>query len=146
MGLINRLSVVLPPWHLNSLPLGSDSYRISPTALFWLSLVLAAALVFAAYGLARPWLPDLGLRRRYAPPTRLEQALVTVERARGRPDEKRKALELLAEELDSSGLGGFAGTAKELAWSAAAPEPERTTALTAEIRRDLERRTNGHRV
>jgi hypothetical protein len=71
---------------------------------------------------------------------------VTVERARGEPEERRKALELLAEELRSSGRGGLAGAAKELAWARPVPGGDRTAELTAEVRRDLERRTNGHRV
>ena len=142
---VNRLSVVLPPWQLNSLPVGSDSRHLSPTALFWLAVGLAAGLVAAAFALARPWLPVFSLRR--PPPlSRLEQALVTVERSPGASEERRKALELLAEELRSSGRGRLAGTAKELAWSAPLPAGDRTTALTSEVRRDLERRTNGHRV
>jgi hypothetical protein len=146
VGRVNRLSVVLPPWRLNSLPLGSDSYRFTPTQLFWLALLFAAALVGAAFLLARPWLPALGIGRRTQPLSRLERALVTVEQARSEPDERRKALELLAEELRSSGRGGLAGEAKELAWAQQDPEGDRTAALTAQVRRDLERRTNGHRV
>ena len=139
-----RLNVVLPPWRLNTLPLGADSYQISPTALFWLSVGLALALVGAACLLVRPWLPIL--RRRPAPLTRLERALAAVEQARGTPGEERKALELLAEELRVSGRGGLAGAAKELAWSRSTPVGERTAALTADVRRELERRSNGHRV
>jgi hypothetical protein len=146
VGRFNRLSVVLPPWQLSSLPVGTDSRRLSPTALFWLALLLAGGLVVAALGLARPWLPDLSLRRRTQPLSRLEQALATVERSPGGTEERRKALELLAEELRSSGRGRLAGTAKELAWSAPLPEGDRTAALTAEVRRDLGRRTNGHRL
>jgi hypothetical protein len=143
---VNRLSVVLPPWRLDSLPIGSDSYRIRPTTLFWLSLLLASALVAAAFLLAQPWLPDVRLRRRAPLLSSLERALLTVEQARERPDERRKALELLAEELRSTGRGGLAGEAKELAWARESPEGDRTTALTAQVRRDLERRNNGHRV
>jgi hypothetical protein len=143
---VNRLSVVLPPWRLDSLPIGSDSYRITPTKLFWLSLFVAAALLLAAFVLVRSWLPDLRFGRRAAPLSSLERALITVEQARPEPDERRKALELLAEELRSSGRGGLAGEAKELAWAQQDPEGDRTSALTAQVRRDLERRTNGHRV
>lgn len=143
VGLVNRLSVVLPPWQLYSLPVGSDSYRISPTALFWLAVAFAVTLVAVALVLARPWLPDVGRRR--TEPTALERALATVEQAQER-GERRKALELLAEELRSSGRGGLAGEAKQLAWGESAPGDESAAALTAEVRRDLERRTNGHRV
>jgi hypothetical protein len=146
VGRVNRLSVVLPPWRLDSLPIGSNSYRIAPTRLFWLALLFAAGLVLAAFALVRPWLPDLRFGRRAAPLSRLERALLTVEQARSEPDERRKALELLAEELSSSGRGGLAGEAKELAWAQHGPEGDRTSALTAQVRRELERRTNGHRV
>ena len=146
VGRVNRLSVVLPPWRLDSLPIGSDSYRITPTKLFWLSLFFAAALVLAAFVLVRPWLPDLRFGRRTPPLSRLERALLTVEQARSEPDERRKALELLAEELRTSGRGGLAGEAKELAWAQHGPEGDRTSALTAQVRRELERRSNGHRV
>jgi hypothetical protein len=142
---VNRLSVVLPPWRLDSLPIGADSYRIRPTTLFWLALLLASALVAGAFLLARPWLPDLRFRRR-EPLSSLERALLTVEQAREGPDERRKALELLAEELRSSGRGGLAGEAKQLAWARENPKGDRTTALTAQVRRELERRSNGHRV
>jgi hypothetical protein len=143
---VNRLSVVLPPWRLDSLPIGSDSYRITPTRLFWLSLFVAALLVLSAFVLVRSWLPDLRFGRRAPPLTPLERALITVEQARPDAEERRKALELLAEELHSSGRGGLAGEAKELAWAQQGPEGERTSALTAEVRRELDGRTNGHRV
>jgi hypothetical protein len=146
VGSVNRLSVVLPPWRLDSLPIGSDSYRITPTKLFWLSLFFATALVAAAVVLVRSWLPDLRFGRKAPPLSPLERALITVEQARPEPDERRKALELLAEELRSSGRGGLAGEAKELAWAQHGPEGDRTSALTAQVRRDLERRSNGHRV
>ena len=140
-----RLSVVLPPWRLSSLPLGADSYRISPTTLFWLALALAVALIGLAYILLRPWLPDVRFRRRDAPLSRLERALASVERARGRPTDERKALELLAEELRTAGRRRLAGAATELAWSRSAPEVERTTELAADVRRDLDQRRNGDR-
>jgi hypothetical protein len=140
-----RLSVVLPPWRVDSLPLGTDSYRISPTALFWLALALALGSVVAAYVLLRPWLPRVALGRRQPPATALERALALVESARGRPAEERKALELLAEELRLSGSRGLAGAATELAWSRSAPGAERTSELAANVRRDLEGRRNGDR-
>jgi hypothetical protein len=137
---------LLPPWKVVSSPLGSTSYRVSPTATFWGLLVVALACVLAATAFLRPWLPELGFLRKRTPPTRLEQALEAVDRARGgRPTEERKALELLAAELRRSGRGRLAWAATELAWSPSAPEPARTGALTADVRRTLEGRTNGHR-
>ena len=76
-------------------------------------------------------------------PSALERALEAVERARGATPEERKALELLAVELRQSGAEHLAWTATELAWDKPVPEPERTDALTANVRRELTGRTNG---
>ncbi len=142
-----QINAILPPWRVTSIPIGAVSYRISPTTLFWTALAAALALVGAAAALLRPWLPSLGLRSRQPPRTRLEYALDVVDRARGgQAVEERKALELLAGELRRGGWGKQAWAASELAWSLPDPEPSRTRALTAVIRRDLERRTNGHRA
>ena len=109
--------------------------------------MLALLSVLAAARLLGPWLPQLGLLRRASEPSRLELALAAVDRARGGISaEERKALELLADELRRTGRGELAWTATELAWSTASPAPDQTGALTAEVRRDLEERTNGHRA
>jgi hypothetical protein len=138
-----RLNAVLPPWRVNTLPLGADSYRISPQTLFWTATALALALIASAFLLARPWLPGFSRRRRHTPLSRLERALAAVERARGQPEEERKALELLADELRVSGRRRLAWTATELAWSRGAPPREQTTALAASVRRELDGRRNG---
>jgi hypothetical protein len=83
--------------------------------------------------------------RPVAAASELERALAAVERARGRTNDERKALELLAVALRRSGEEGLAWDATELAWSESVPAPERTTALTDDIRRELTGRTNGRR-
>jgi hypothetical protein len=139
-----QIAAFTPPWHVNT-SLTAVSYRIGPTTLFWASLAFALALVLAAALLLRPYLPTAAWLRRPHELSKIERALVEVERARGRPIEERKALELLAAELRSSGEGGLAWSATKLAWSPDAPEPERTGELAETIRRELAGRTNGHR-
>jgi hypothetical protein len=140
-----QLRALLPPWRVTTSPLGATAFRFSPSTVFWTALVLALLSVLAASRLLRPWLPQLGLFRRPPEPSRLERALVAVDRARGGLSaDERKALELLADELRRTGRGELAWTATELAWSTASPAPAETGALTAEVRRDLAERTNGH--
>jgi hypothetical protein len=140
-----QIAAYVPPWHVST-ALAAVSYRINPSALFWVALAGALALMAGAALCLRPWLPAGGWLRRAPPLTKLERALAAVERARGKPVEERKALELLAVELRSSGEPRLAWTATELAWSPALPEPERTAALADDVRRELVGRTNGHRT
>jgi hypothetical protein len=133
----------VPPWHVDS-NVAAVSYSARPAVLFWVSLAAALALLGAAFVLARPWLPAIAFGRR-AEPSKLDRALAAVERARGQTVEERKALELLAVELRSSGEEGLAWAASELAWSSEHPEPERTDALAASVRETVAGRTNGHR-
>lgn len=140
-----QIAAFTPPWHVNT-NLAAVSYRISPTTLFWASFALAFALVLAAALLLQPYLPGAAWLRRPRQLSKLERALLAVERARGRPVEERKALELLAVELRSSGRGRLAWAATKLAWSPEEPEPHRTGELTETIRRELAGRANGHRA
>ena len=134
-----------PPWHVDT-SLAAVSYSVRPSLLFWLSVAGAVVLMFAAALCLRPWLPAGAWLRRSPPRSNVERALVAVERARGKPVEERKALELLAAELRTSGESRLAWTATELAWSPAGPEAERTEALAENVRRELAGRTNGHRA
>src|SRR5204862_6464890 len=105
---------------------------------------LVAAAVLGARLVPR-WRFSFGLRRREASP--LERALLVLEAAwaRGAADQ-RKALELLAAELESQGEPPLAGQARELAWSQTAPEPEAARTLAASVREVIGPRTNGHRA
>lgn len=133
----------VPPWHVDS-NVAAVSYSVRPTVLLWVAISGALALLGAAFFLARPWLPAIAFGRR-AEPSKLDRALAAVERARGQSVEERKALELLAAELRSSGEVGLAWAASELAWSPGRPAPERTDALAASVRETVAGRTNGHR-
>jgi hypothetical protein len=140
-----QIAAFVPPWHVDT-TVAAVSYRIGPSALFWAALAGALVLMLGAALCLRPWLPAGTWLRRPRELTKVERALAAVERARGKPVEERKALELLAAELRSSGEPRLAWTATELAWSPAVPEPERTSALADDVRRELVGRTNGHRA
>lgn len=133
----------VPPWHVDT-NVGAVSYGVRPAVLLSLSIAVALALLAAAFVLVRPWFPAFAFGRR-AEPSKLDRALAALERARGQTAEERKALELLAVELRSSGEDVLAWAASELAWSPEKPEPERTGALAATVRETVAGRTNGHR-
>ena len=146
VGPAGQVRAILPPWRVSTTNLAAVTYSVSPGTVFWVALALAFVLVAGAALLLRPFLPGfdwLANRRRSL--SRLERAVVAVERARGgETAEERKALELLAAELRKSGSGGLAWAASELAWSPTDPPAERTGALTENVRRELAERTNGH--
>jgi hypothetical protein len=147
VGPAGQVRAILPPWRVNSVNLDRVSYAVSPGTVFWGALALALALVVAAGFLLRPYLPGTDwLPRRRRPSTALERALEAVDRARGgETADERKALELLAAELRRTGSGRLAWAATELAWSPSQPPPEKTGALTEDVRREFAERTNGHR-
>ena len=141
----DRGDVLAAPWRADLVSLPLVSYRISPGLLLVLLLAGGAAL-FAATGiLVYRAIPD-----RKPPPepepepvpvaTLLEQALAFLEApasSNGAP-ERRRALELVADEVESWGDTRLATTARELAWSAHAPESKTTKAFAAELRHRME--------
>lgn len=146
------------PWQMDLLSLPAASFRISPDLL--VSLLLLAALV-AALGAAAlvyvawPRAADLPPLEPEPPPppepalSPLEQALVLLEnavRVNGAADQRR-ALELVAEELEHEAWGDptLARAARALAWSEDVPPVERTTELAARVRAVLEETAARHR-
>lgn len=133
------------PADLVSLP--AVSYRVAPAALVAVFVALAALLAAVGAALLYVAWP----RRVPAPPpepepepqpslTPLEQALALLEqsaRAEG-ASEQRRALELVAEELEEWGDDELSGAAKVLAWSAGTPRVEQTAELAARVRAELE--------
>lgn len=130
---------------LVSLP--AVSYRVAPVALVMTFGALAALLA----GVGAAFLVAAWPRRQPAPPpepepepepslTPLEQALALLEesaRAEG-ASEQRRALELVAEELEEWGDDELSGAAKILAWSPGTPRVEQTADLAARVRAELE--------
>ncbi len=141
-------SGVATAWRADVVSLPGVSYRAGPGIVLLLLLTgglgLASAGAFLAY-LAWP-------RRISASPpepapdplpslTPLEQALVLLEES-GRADgagEQRRALELVAEELEKWGDADLAGAARMLAWSPDVPGVEQTTVLASRVRTELDR-------
>ena len=134
------------PWQADLLSLPAVSYRADDRLL--VALLLAGAALAALGGLVlayRAW-----PRRAPAPPPEpepvpvlspLEQALVLLERSiivDGAPGQRR-ALELVAEELDHAEWGDreLARAARSLAWSEDIPPVAETTRLAARVRRAL---------
>jgi hypothetical protein len=120
-------------------PLPAATYRISPTTLAVLLLVVAGLLLaFPAVLLYRWWRarhPDV-VEEEVPEVPPLEKALRLVEwtAAREAVPEKREALEVLAAELDTEGQS-LADTARRVAWSPPAPPRPETEELVDTVRR-----------
>lgn len=150
VGEDERRDVLAAPWRADLITLPLFSYRISPALLLALLVVGGIALFALAGVLVYRAIPD-----RKPPPepepepvpvaTLLEQALAFLEApasTNGAP-ERRRALELVADEVESWGDMALATTARSLAWSEHAPESETTKAFAAELRSRMES-LNGH--
>jgi hypothetical protein len=129
-------------------------FRATPEALPAPSYVAVPALAAGGLlvaGLALlAWPARLGLRawRTRRPPvveeaaapslTPLERVLLLVEWARERPDgdDRRRSLEVLADELERTGAATLSGQASELAWSRNAPSPEAVSSLLERVREE----------
>lgn len=140
------------PWRVDLLSLPAASYRVVPGLL--VALLLAGAALAVVVGVVLAYLA--WPRRVPAPPpepepelspmpllTPLEQALVLLEqsiRVDGAADQRR-ALELVAEELELSEWGDphLAREARALAWSEGIPRVEETSRLAARVRTVLPR-------
>jgi len=134
-------------WRMDVLTLPAVSYALSPGVVVALLLTGSLILLVAAGGLVYLAWP----RRAPAPApepepepapslTPLEQALALLEetvRIDG-AGEQRRALELVAEELDEWGDADLAGAARVLAWSVGVPRVEQTTALATRVRAELD--------
>jgi len=138
------------PWRADLLSLPPVSYRRAPGLVAALFLSAAALLLLAGIGLAYLAWP----RRVPAPPPEpepepppvqvlspLELALALLEqsiRTDGAADQRR-ALELVAEELELADWGDrdLARTARALAWSEEVPPVDETSRLAARVRTAL---------
>ncbi|MBA2741008.1 MAG: hypothetical protein H0U46_03250 [Actinobacteria bacterium] len=144
-GVDDRRDVLAAPWRADLVTLPLLAYRISPGLLLALLLSAGVALIALAGVLVYRAIPD-----RKPPPepepepipvaTLLEQALAFLEApatSNGAP-ERRRALELVADEVESWGDTRLATTARSLAWSEHAPESKTTKAFAAELRSRME--------
>lgn len=141
-------AVAPTPWRADVGTLPQVSYRLSPPLALGLlgltsalALAAAAALAYAARGPRVPAPAPEPAREPMPPLTPLEQALTLLDdtaRADGVGDQRR-ALELVSEALEEWGDDELAGAARGLAWSEGVPDAERTSALAARVRAELER-------
>ena len=142
---VSQRDALAAPWRADFVSLPLVSYRAAPGLVLGLVLALAAILIaVAALVTYRIW------PRREPPPepeppprpvaTLLEQALALLEApaaANGAAD-RRRALELVADEVERWGDAGLAQTARALAWSEHAPEGEATHVFAARLRQRME--------
>jgi hypothetical protein len=125
-------------------PLPEVTWFAAPTLLAALLVLAALALLAPAAVLLRRWWrqrhPEVIEEEPELPP--LERALLLVLWSRDRPDgeDRRRALEVLAETLDEEGPTELADDARILAWSPSSPSPSAATQLVELVRE----RTNGH--
>ena len=135
------------PWRADLVSMPAVSYRMAPGLM--LAGLLAAAGLLAVTGVALAY----AARPRRAPVVEpepepvpepvlgpLELALALLEdpvRANGAADQRR-ALELVAEELEERGEREIARTARTLAWSEDVPPVTETTGLAARVREAIE--------
>jgi hypothetical protein len=141
------------PWRADFISFPAATYRISPSLLLPVLIVLAGLLAVAGFVLAFVAIPR---RRREPAPepepepepvivlTPLEQALELLEdasRADGTED-RRRALELVAEVLDLD-HPELARAARTLAWSEDDPRVEQTSGLATRVRTTIDTNGNG---
>jgi hypothetical protein len=140
------------PWRAD-LSLPAVTYRIGPWSLVAVLLAAGIAFLVAAAVLLYRLLPERRELPVLPPPpppepvlSPLEQALALLE-AQAAEDgvaERRRALELVADELAVWDERSLERTARTLAWSEEEPAPAATQALAAMVRAQLEGRSNGH--
>lgn len=145
----NRTDALASPWRADLLSLPAVSYRVAPELVLALLALGGILLLGAAAVILFRLLPE-----RQPPPepepepepvaSPLEQALALLEAPAGSngSQDRRRALELVAEEVERWGDDDLALAARTLAWSEDTPEGDETRALAARLRGHLER-TNG---
>jgi hypothetical protein len=136
------------PWRADLVSLPAATFRVPPGLVLVLLVGLGALLVAVAAVVVYRIRPRRAPAPEPEPPppalSPLEQALallespVSVDGAGGR----RRALELVADEVERLGDEELALALRALAWSAEAPAGERTKELAAQLRSRLES-TNG---
>jgi hypothetical protein len=142
-------------WRADLLSLPGVSYRIAPGTL--LALLVLAAVLLGGAGIALAF--AAWPRRAPAPPPEpeveevvfepalspLEQALLLLEESvrDDGPADQRRALELVAEELELADWGDpeLGKTARVLAWSEDVPHVSATSDLAARVRSAIDERT-----
>jgi hypothetical protein len=142
------------PWRADPASLPAVTYRVQPALLMALLVVGGIALVVTAGVLGYRALPSRAEPLEELPPppppepalSPLELALLLLENPaaeNGVPD-RRRALELVADELAGRGDRKLERTARALAWSEEPPDPHATRALAATFRELVGEVNGGH--
>jgi hypothetical protein len=128
------------PWRADFDSLPAVSYLVPP----WLAIAVLVVLGLALLALAAIRVYRVWPRRESEPEPEpepepvasvLEQALALLEAVSDDgAEERRRALELVADEVEHLGDDGLALDARVLAWSPIDPDVERTRALAADLR------------
>lgn len=133
------------PWRADLVSLPAVSYDMSPTLAIGALVALAALLFAIAAAIAyRAWPRREPPREPEPPPppvvSALEQALALLESpvTVNGTESRRRALELVADEVERLGDAELALDARALAWSPNAPEAPATRALATRLRDRLE--------
>jgi hypothetical protein len=144
-----QTDILAAPWRADTVSLPGISYRASPALVVALLALAGVLFLLAAAVLAYRALPE-----REPPPEpepepepvipALEQALALLESpaSTNGAQDRRRALELVAEELERWGEDDLAEDVRTLAWSASSPQSEETRAVAARLR-DLMERMSG---
>jgi hypothetical protein len=130
-------------WQTPLTPVGTPTYRTSPSLVFWLAVVLASLLGAGALLFVGRWIllvRPRSSRQQVAPGTPLERALAVLRYAHERGDEtlQRKAFERVADELGVERADELTRVARELAWSPRTPEDEEVEAFAVQVLEDKE--------
>jgi hypothetical protein len=137
------------PWRADVATMPRISYRADPALLEWGLLTVGLALLaggagLVAVGVGRGGALSALFARRARPLPPLEHALAQVELARRDGfAARRRALELLARELRSSGADELALDARELAWASPGPDDGTTSELAGRVRALIGASRNG---
>lgn len=135
------------PWRAN-VRIRPASYSVDPTLLTAALAGLAVLLLLVSLFFLQRAFPSAPFgfsRLRRTKLTPLERAIAVLERAQGQgiEREQRLALDRLARELRTGGQHELAGDARELAWKADVPGPDRTARLSEQVRAVIAGGTNG---
>jgi hypothetical protein len=141
----SRRDVLGAPWRADFVSLPLVSYRVSPGLLLALLLAGGILLVLVAASVGYRAIPERVPPPEPEPPpvpvaSLLEQALALLEApaATDGAEDRRRALELVADEVDRWGDVDLAHTARALAWSEDAPGGDATRAFAAQLRSRME--------
>jgi hypothetical protein len=145
-GDLERREAASTPWRADLLSMPAATYRISPGLLRW--LLFAGAVLFALAGVAlaframphrepEPELEPEPEPEPALPPLELALILLTDEQQANGAADRRRALELVAEEMEAREEFPLARRARVMAWSENTPTFAETSGLAESVRAQL---------